>query len=284
MNVAAASGFAVVAFVALVFAFMLLEVWPLARVMNPWGFVAGPKWYPVSEPPTFGILPFIMGSAWISLTALLLSFPVGLGGAIYLAHIARGHVKVVARACLEILAGIPSVVMGFIGLTIVAPFVQQALGLATGLTGLTASLVLAVMVLPTIMSLGQDALESVPEDYWAASLALGASPWQTLVRVALPAAWSGLRSAVLLAAGRLVGETMAVLMVAGGRTVVPSGIAQPMRTMTATLAAEVNNAVVGSDHYRALFGIGVVLFLITMTLSTVAAWGSFKREGGTEHA
>ncbi len=171
------------------------------------------------------------------------------------------------KPLIELLAGIPSIIYGLIGLLVVVPVVRAVFSLDSGLSGLTASLLLAVMILPTIASLSDEAIRAVPRDYRDASLALGTTQWKTLVRVTLPAAASGIKSAVLLAFGRALGETMLVLMVAGGRVSVPGSITAPMRTMTATLAAEVNNTAFGSDHYRALFGIGLVLLLASLALS-----------------
>jgi phosphate transport system permease protein len=267
---ATAAGSALVAVVVLILAFMTRESLPLFSKVNLWRFLSGRHWYPVSNPPSFEILPFIASSALVTFFALVLAVPVGLAAAMYLAEMATSRVRLVVRPLLELLAGIPSIIYGLVGLLILSPLVRSGFGLSTGLTGLTAAMLLAVMVLPTIISLADEAMRAVPRDFRDASLALGATQWQTLTRVTLPAAASGVKAALMLAGGRALGETMLVLMVAGGRVSMPTGIAQPMRTMTATLATEVNNAAYGSDHYRALFGLGLVLLLVTLLLSIVA--------------
>lgn len=267
---ATAAAGALVAVVVLILAFMTRESLPLLGKVNLWRFVSGRHWYPVSSPPSFEILPFIVSSALVTFFALLFAVPVGLAAAMYLAEMATVRVRLVIRPLFELLAGIPSIIYGLVGLLVLSPLVRTGFGLPSGLTGLTAAILLAVMVLPTIISLSNESLRAVPRDYRDASLALGATQWQTLTRVTLPAAASGVKAALMLAAARALGETMLVLMVAGGRVSVPTGIAQPMRTMTATLATEVNNAAYGSDHYRALFGLGLMLLLVTLFLSILA--------------
>ena len=268
--IAQAAGIGLVTVVTLIIAFMARESLPLLLRVNIWDYLTGTHWYPVSEPPTFQILPFIVASFWVTVFSLLIALPLGLATAVYMAEMAPPRIAQIMRPIIGVLGGIPSIIYGLIGLLIVAPAVRNLLNLNTGLTGLTASLLLAVMVLPTIVSLSSEALMAVPRDYRDASLALGATQWKTLVRVTVPAASSGIKAAGLLALGRALGETMLVLMVAGGRISVPTGITQPMRTMTATLATEVNNAVINSDHYRALFGIGFVLLVVTLTISVLA--------------
>jgi phosphate transport system permease protein len=267
---ATGAGAALVCIVALILGFVAKESLPLLTRMDVWRFLTGQRWLPVSDPPVFEILPFIVSSGFITVTAMAIAMPVGLAAAVFTAEMAVPRIRLIAKPMLEILAGIPSIIYGLIGLMVVAPFVRRALSLPTGLNGLTASLLLAVMVLPIIVSLADEALQAVPRDYRDASLALGASEWQTLTRVTIPAANSGIKSALLLALGRTLGETMLVLMVAGGRVIVPTGITQPMRTITATLATEVNNAAWGSDHYRALFGLGFVLLITTLLISVAA--------------
>jgi len=267
---ATAAGAALVAVVALIVLFMARESLPLLTRMSIWRFLTGRHWYPVSSPPVFEILPFIVASGLITVFSLLFAVPVGLATAVFIAEMATPRVRGVIKPLLELLAGVPSIIYGLVGLAILAPYLRTLLSLPSGLTGLTAALLLAVMILPTIVSMADEALRAVPRDYRDASLALGATQWQTLTKVSLPAAASGVKAGVLLATGRALGETMLVLMVAGGRISLPTGIAQPMRTITATLATEVNNAAYGSDHYRALFGLGFVLLLVTLALSVVA--------------
>lgn len=256
--------------IGLILIFMALEALPLLMRVNVLTYLLGDTWLPVSNPPVFQILPFIVASLYITLFAMLIALPFGLAGAVYIAEMSHARVRSVAKSVFEVLAGVPSVIYGLIGLMILAPAVQRVVGLNSGLCGLTASLLLAVLVLPTIVSLSDEAIRAVPRDYRDASLALGANQWQTLWYVTVPAAASGIKSSLLLACGRALGETMLVLMVAGGRVSVPRSILSPMRTMTATLAAEINNTAFHSDHYRALFGIGFVLMLATLGLSTLA--------------
>jgi len=264
------AGITLVAIVLLILAFMARESLPLLTRMNVWRFLTGTRWYPVSIPPTFEILPFVVASGLITVWSLIFAVPVGLAAAVYMAEMSPDRIRLSAKPVLEVLAGIPSIIFGLIGLLILSPLVREAFNLNSGLAGITAALLLAVMVLPTIISLSDEAIRAVPRDYRDASLALGATQWQTLTRVTLPAAGSGVKAALLLALGRALGETMLVLMVAGGRITVPTGIMQPMRTITATLATEVNNAAYGSDHYRALFGLGLVLLVATLGLSVLA--------------
>lgn len=265
-----AAGAALVGIVALILGFVAKESLPLFTKMDTWLFLTGGRWLPVSEPPRFEIWPFIVSSGLITVFTVALALPVGLAAAMFIGEMAHPRVRLMAKPVLEILAGIPSIIYGLVGLLLVAPVVSGVLDLPTGLNGLTASLMLAVMVLPLIVSLSDEAIQAVPRDYRDASLALGATEWQTLVRVTLPAAGSGIKSALLLALGRVLGETMLVLMVAGGRVTTPTGITQPMRTITATLAAEVTNSAWGSDHYRALFGLGLVLLVSTLLLSVAS--------------
>ncbi|MFA7564985.1 MAG: phosphate ABC transporter permease subunit PstC, partial [Candidatus Neomarinimicrobiota bacterium] len=196
--------------------------------------------------------------------------PVGIGSALFLHEIAGFRLRSILKPIIEILAGIPSIVYGFFGMVIIAPFLQNLLDIPIGQCALTASLILGVMAVPTVCSLAEDALNFVPKSFREASYALGANRWQTLTRVIIPAAGSGISTAIILGMSRVVGETMTVLMVAGGAAVIPKSYLDPVRPMTATIAAEMGEAVVGSPHYHALFAIGLVLFLITMAFNIIA--------------
>lgn len=264
------AGYLLIAAVLLIFYFLFSQARPLFGHTALWDFITGPRWLPVSEPPLFGILPFIVGSAWIVSWALALGVPLGLAVAVYLAEMAGPRVRSLAGPLLTTLAGIPSVVYGVIGLLVVAPWVARLLSLPTGLTGLTAGTVLALMIVPTVATLSEEAIRSVPEEYREAALAMGATPFQARWTVLIPAASSGIAASVLLAMGRALGETMTVLMVGGGRLVLPTGLAVPMRTMTATLAVESAYAVHRSLHYAALFAMGLVLFAITFFITLAA--------------
>ncbi|NLA23171.1 MAG: phosphate ABC transporter permease subunit PstC [Candidatus Marinimicrobia bacterium] len=243
---------------------------PIFRIVNLFEFIGVKAWYPTAEPAEFGILPLILGTLWITLGAMLFCIPVGIGSALFLHEIAGFRLRSILKPIIEILAGIPSIVYGFFGMVIIAPFLQNLLDIPIGQCALTASLILGVMAVPTVCSLAEDALNFVPKSFREASYALGANRWQTLTRVIIPAAGSGISTAIILGMSRVVGETMTVLMVAGGAAVIPKSYLDPVRPMTATIAAEMGEAVVGSPHYHALFAIGLVLFLITMAFNIIA--------------
>ena len=243
---------------------------PIFRIVNLFEFIGGKAWYPTAEPAEFGILPLILGTLWITLGAMLFCIPVGIGSALFLHEIAGFRLRSILKPIIEILAGIPSIVYGFFGMVIIAPFLQNLLDIPIGQCALTASLILGVMAVPTVCSLAEDALNFVPKSFREASYALGANRWQTLTRVIIPAAGSGISTAIILGMSRVVGETMTVLMVAGGAAVILKSYLDPVRPMTATIAAEMGEAVVGSPHYHALFAIGLVLFLITMAFNIIA--------------
>lgn len=264
------SGLASIAFVALIFLFLLKEGLGLFATHKPHEFLLGSKWYPISEPPDFGILPLIMGSVLVTLGAAVISIPLGVAAAIYIAEVAPGSMKEFLKSGVEILAAIPSVVLGFIGIVTIVPWIKTLFGLPTGLTALSGAVVLAFMAMPTIVSIAEDALHSVPKAYKEGAYALGATHWQTIYRVVLPAAAPGIVAAVMLGIGRVVGETMAVMMITGNSASMPKGLLSPVRTLTATIAAEMGEAVQGSDHYFALFAIGIVLFLITFLINLTA--------------
>jgi phosphate transport system permease protein len=212
----------------------------------------------------------ILGSLWVTVGALLICVPLGVGSALYLNELASSRQKAVLKPVIEILAGIPSIVFGFFGMLVVAPLLQRLLNLPVGLTAFTGSLMLGIMATPTVCSISEDALSFVPNSFREASFAVGANRWQTLTRVVIPAAGSGISTAIILGMSRAVGETMTVLMVTGGAAVIPTSFFRPVRPMTATIAAEMGEAVMGSNHYHALFAIGLVLFLITLSFNIVA--------------
>ncbi len=236
-----------------------------------WTFLMGTAWYPTAEPaPLFGILPLILGSLVVTLGSILVALPVGLAGAVYLSEVAHPSIRMLLKPTIEILAGIPSVVFGFFGLVVLVPFLQRLFDLNVGETALAGIIMLAIMALPTIISVSEDALSAVPGSYREASLALGATRWQTIVRVTVPAALSGITAAAMLGIGRAVGETMTVLMVTGNAARIPTSLLQPVRTLTATIAAELGEAPQGGEHYQALFAIGIVLFVFTFLINLVA--------------
>jgi phosphate transport system permease protein len=236
----------------------------------PWEFLFGTRWYPVSEPPTFGIMPFFVSTLWVTLVATLIAVPVGIACAAYLAEVAPDKIRETVKPIIEILAGFPSVVMGFIGLMILSPAVRSMFNLNTGLTGLTAGIMLAMMSFPIIVSVSEDALRAVPDSFRQGSYALGATRWETIRHVSIPAALSGIAAAIMLGVGRAIGETMTVLMVAGGALAVPVSPTEPMMPMTAAIASGIGNAVRGGLQYQALFAIGLILFLITLAVNLIA--------------
>ncbi|ADL11655.1 phosphate ABC transporter permease subunit PstC [Acetohalobium arabaticum] len=233
-------------------------------------FVFGKEWYPTYDPPGFGIFPLLSASLVVTFGAMIVSVPIGIASAVVISYILPPKVKNIVKPLLELLAGIPSVIYGLFGMKMLGPFLKNVFDLPTGLNGFTASIMLGIMALPIIVSLAEDAICSVPKSFRNASLALGATKWETISRVILPTASSGIVTAVILGMGRAIGETMTVLMVAGGSAVIPKDILMPVRPMTASIAAEMGEAPVGSDHYHALFGIGIVLFFITLLFNIIA--------------
>lgn len=271
-------GLASIFFVILIFLFLLKEGLALFKIITPGQFLSGTKWYPISEPPDLGILPLILGSIWVTAGAAIISIPIGVGCAIYIAEVAPSKLKEILKAGIELLAAIPSVVLGFIGMVTLVPWVKTIFNIPTGLTALSGSIMLAFMAMPTIVSIAEDALYSVPKTYKEGALALGATRWQAIRRVMLPAASSGILAAVMLGIGRVIGETMAVMMITGNSAIISHSILQPVRTLTATIAAEMGEAVVGSEHYFALFAIGIVLFVISFAINVTADIFLHKRK------
>ena len=266
------AGILSIVFVVLIFIFLLKEGLSLFKSYSPLSFFFGTGWYPISTPGRFGILPLLGGSLAVTLGAIAIAVPLGIGSAIYIAEVAPGWLKEILKSTVEFLAAIPSVVLGFIGLVTLVPLVKQIFHLATGLTALSGSIMLAFMAMPTIVSMMEDALTAVPKSYREGALALGATRWQAIWRVLLPAASSGMLAAVMLGIGRVIGETMAVMMITGNAARIPTTLFQPVRTMTATIAAEMGEAVQGSEHYFALFAIGILLFCITFMINLAAAF------------
>lgn len=256
--------------VVLIFVFLGKEAGPF--LIEPGaGKLVSTRWMPVSfQEESFGILPLVVGSLVVTVTAMLIVIPFGICAAVYISEVARPWEREVFKPFVELLAGIPSVVIGFFGLVVLAPLVKDLFGLSTGLTALSGALLLALMAIPTVVSISEDAIRSVPASYKEASLALGASRLQTIWKVTVPASLSGIVAAVMLGMGRVIGETMAVMMVTGNAAVMTASPLDSVRTMTATIAAEMGEVPFGSDHYRALFCIGIVLLLATFGLNMIA--------------
>jgi len=243
-------------------------------------FFGGVEWIPTAVPsPQFGVLPLVLGTLLVSLIAILIALPLGLGVAVYISELANDGTRKILKPAVELLAGIPSVVYGFFGLVVLVPLVQKALNLPVGETAFTGSLVLAIMALPTIITVAEDAMRSTPSAMREASLALGATHWQTIYRVIIPYASSGISAAVILGIGRAVGETMAVLMVTGNAAVIPTSLFAPIRTIPAAIAAELGEAPAGGAHYQALFMLGCILFMITLVMSIASELISKRQPG-----
>jgi phosphate transport system permease protein len=264
------SGLVVIIFVVSIFLFLLMDSLSLFGVYSVQDFLLGRSWLPISEPPKFGVVPLLLGSLYVTIGAIIICVPIGIGSAMFIAEVAPAHLKHVLKSLVEILAAIPSVVLGLIGIVWLGPFLRNMLGLGTGMCGLTGSLLLAFMALPTVISISEDALIGVPKTFKEAAFGLGATRWQTLWRIVLPSASSGIIAAVMLGVGRVIGETMVVMMVTGNSPVIPKSLLQPLRTLTATIAGEMGETVAGSEHYFALFAVGLILFVITFIVNFIA--------------
>lgn len=238
------------------------------RKNNLQDFIFGRQWFPTAEPAVqLGALPLILGTLLVSIFAIIFALPIGIATAIYMAEVADERLRKIIKPIIELLAGIPSVVYGFFGLIIIVPFIHDTFNLPVGETALAGSIVLAIMALPTIITVSEDAIRNTPRSMKEASLALGANHWQTIRRVILPYSVSGISAAAILGIGRAIGETMAVLMVTGNAAVMPHSLLQPVRTIPATIAAELGEAPSGGVHYKALFALGCILFLLTMAIN-----------------
>jgi len=257
-------------FVALIFGFLLKEGFAFFREFGVIGFITGELWYPTSDPPKFGILSLIVGSLMVTAGACVIAVPIGVMSALYISEIAPKGVRDVLKSFVELMAAVPSVVIGFVGMVTLVPLVRNVFDIPTGLTAFSGSIMLAFMAMPTIITISEDAIRSVPWSYKEGALALGATKWQTIHRIVLKAAMPGIIAAIMLGIGRVVGETMAVMMITGNAAHIPASIFEPVRTMTATIAAEMGETVRGGMHYRSLFAIGLVLFLITFIVNFVA--------------
>lgn len=254
----------------LIFAFLFKEALPFVKHPGLTSLL-DLKWLPVSfQEQRFGLLPLLTGTCLITSLAMLLSVPVSVLSSIYIAEVARPSEKEFLKPFIELLASVPSVVLGFFGLVVLAPMLKSVFGLESGLNALSGAILLALMATPTIISVSEDAINSVPSAYKNASLALGASRIQTVFKVVVPAALPGIIAAVMLGAGRVIGETMAVLMVTGNAARITINPLESVRTMTATIAAEMGEVPFGSTHYQALFWIGIVLLMMTFSLNIIA--------------
>lgn len=239
--------------------------------IKPGDYFLGKEWFPTATPAVqFGLLPLLLGTLWVSLGAILLALPFGIAVAIYLSELAGTKMRNILKPVIELLAGIPSVVYGFFGLIVIVPAIRNVFNLPVGETALAGSIVLAIMALPTIITVAEDAMRNTPIAIKESSLALGATHWQTIYRVIIPYASSGILAAIVLGIGRAIGETMAVLMVTGNAAVIPHTLTEPVRTIPATIAAELGEASAGSVQYQALFMLGAILFVLTLGISIFA--------------
>ncbi len=267
------TAFFAVIVVSFILLFLLRDGYVIFEKVGVLAFLSGVSWAPTAIVPLYGIFPLIVGTLLVTIGAMVFAVPLSVGCAIFISELASPRVKQVLKPAVELLAGIPSVVYGFFGLIVLTNFIRVTFDLPTGETWLAASVLLGIMALPTIISVSEDAISSVPHEYKEGSLAIGATRWQTISRVLVPAALSGIAAAIILGVGRAIGETMAVLMVAGNAAIIPDpiwNILSPVRTLTATLGIEMGEVAVGSDHYSALFGVAVVLLLITLTINLSA--------------
>ena len=256
--------------------FLMKEGLPFFSHVGISDFIFGTEWYPTSDNPRFGVLPLIISSLYITIIASLIAIPLSLSVAVYIAELAGDTVKEIVKPLIEIIASIPSVIIGFFGMVVVAPFLITHFDMDSGLNLFNASLLLAFMVIPTIASISEDAISSVPMSLKEASYALGANRWETIIHIVLPASLSGIWTAIILGVSRIIGETMIVLMVAGGAAVIPVSIFDPVRPLTSNIAAEMAEASVGGLHYQALFAIGIMLFVITFIFNLIADYLSNK--------
>jgi len=261
---------------ALIVVFLFMEGLPIFSKVSVYDFLFGRYWYPTDDPPDFGIFPLIVASLAVTAMSAVISVPLGVMTALYLAESASARLREWVKPIVELLAALPSVVIGFFGMVVVAPFLQEIFDIPTGLNLFNASLMLAFMSVPTICSISEDAIYSVPIELKEASLALGATHWETIARVILPASLSGISTAIILGMSRAIGETMVVLMIAGGAAQLPSSIFDPVRPMPASIAAEMAEAPFRSDHYYALFATGIVLFAFTLLFNLVSEYISNK--------
>lgn len=276
-GLAAAAGVSVLALAAIVI-FLLSQALPIFAHVSLKDFLFSTEWYPTDDPPVFGIGALIAGSLACAALTTLIAVPFGVLTACAIHAGMPPALTRIVKPLIELMAALPSVVIGFIGMIILAPWLQDMFGIATGLNLFNASIMLAFMCVPTIASISEDALRNVPSGLREASLALGATRWETLLKVELRWAMGGIATAVMLGISRVIGETMVVLMVAGGAAIIPESIFDPVRPMTSSIAAEMAEAAVGGEHYHALYATGLVLFIITFAFN-LCAWYAARRFG-----
>jgi len=271
------TGYSTILFILLILYFLLSEGLPALTNVSL-SALLGDRWYPIEG--LFGIWPLLFGSLLVTFGATLVAVPFGILTAVYISEVAPRAVREVLKPLVEVLAGLPSVVLGFLGILILASYLRRVLDLPTGLTAFTGSLLLGAIAIPTVVSIAEDALNTVPRSYREAAWAMGATQWQTIWGVTLPAARTGVLTAIMLGIGRAMGETMAVMMVTGNAPVMPHGLDAlflPVRTMTATIASEMGEVATGSPHYHVLFFVGIVLFLLALGINIAATAVGFRK-------
>ena len=276
------TGYSAIVFVVLIFFFLINESFPTFFEV-PLNSLLNNRWYPIEG--YFGIYPLVIGSLVVTVGATIIAIPVGLCTAVFISEISPGWSRDILKPSVEILGGIPSVVLGFLGIIVLSPYLRNLFDLPTGLSAFTGSILLAAMSLPTIVSIADDALDAVPRSFRNASIALGATDWQTIWHVTVPAARSGILTAFMLGIGRTIGETMTVMMVTGNAPVMFKGFTTffyPVRTMTATIAAEMGEVATGSIHYHILFFVGMILFLFSLFINLAASAVVFRQRKKSE--
>lgn len=256
---------------------LFMEGLPVFQEVSLKEFLSSSAWYPTNEHQSFGALALLMGSLAVTLGALIIAVPIGLGSAVYLSEVAGSRTKEIVKPMIELLAGIPSVVYGLFGMAFLAPFLIRNLGIDSGLNIFTASIVLGIMIIPIISSMSEDALSNVPRALREASYGLGATKWETITRIVIPAAKTGIIGSFVLGFGRAIGETMVVIMVAGGAAQIPSSIFDPVRPLTTSIAVEMAETVIGSIHFHSLFALAIMLFIITFTTNLFTELFLFKK-------
>ena len=264
-------GIAVVIVLLGIFVLLIGNSIPFFAENSVFDFLGGTRWNPTSTAkPGYGILPLVISTLFVTFGSMLISVPLGVGAALYLSEIASHKVRETLKPIIEMLASIPSVVIGFLGITFLGPQIAKITGMSNGLNAVNGSILLSLMALPTIISLSEDSLRSVPNSYREASYALGANKWETMIKVILPSARSGIFAALMLGVGRAIGETMTVLMVTGNAPHMPSSFLDSVRTLTATIAIELGEVPYGSMHFKALFAVALILFIITFFINLIA--------------
>lgn len=258
--------------------FLIKEGLPVLKETTLSSIVAGTDWYPTETPPALGMLPLIAGSVAVTLLSSLIALPISLFIAIFISEIASQKMKNILKPILELLGFLPSIILGFLGMVVIAPWLQSRFAILSGLNLLNASILLGFLIIPIVGSLAEEALSAVPREIRNASFALGATRWETISKVVFPAALPGILSACLLGIMRGMGETMVVLMAAGGAALIPISLFDPVRPLTSTIAAEMGETPVGSTHYHALFFAGLILLLITLGINLLSSWIESKRK------